>query len=118
MSAFRSTVVCATKVATRSPSVFAQAARPLSTSARLYKREVIAEREIPVSSYTPDARGAINGSATPQQYSIPVRPDPIIEGSTEIEEDKVYPLSRAAYERMPPTMQKMTVMGKVVIITG
>ena len=117
MSAIRSGLVRATKVATRS-AIFTQAARPLSTTARLYKREIISEKEIPVSSYTPDGKGSLTGSAAGEQYSIPVRRDPTIEVQSETAEEKVTPLTKAVYEKMPPTMQKMTVYGKVVIVTG
>ena len=118
MSAIRSGLVRATNIATRS-SVFTQAARPLSTTARLAKREIISEREIPVSSYTPDARGSISGSAAGEQYSIPVRRDPVIEvHNNQSDGERVQPMTKRAYEAIPPTMQKMSVMGKVVIVTG
>jgi hypothetical protein len=32
--------------------------------------------------------------------------------------EKVVPLSRAVYNQMPPHMQKMTLMDKVVVVTG
>lgn len=121
MSAIRSGLVRATKVAARG-SVFTQAARPLSTTARLAKREIISEREIPVSSYTPDARGSISGSASGEvgeHYVLPVRRDPVIEvQNNSADEDRVQPMSKRVYDAMPSTMQKMSVMGKVVIITG
>ena len=120
MSAIRSGLARATKVASRSP-IFTQSIRPISVSIRLAKREIISEREIPVSSYTPDARGSATGSATDngEHYSIPVRRNPNIEvPQRETDEDRVQPLSKRVYDAMPATMQKMSVMGKVVIVTG
>jgi hypothetical protein len=121
MSAIRSRLVRATTVATRGP-LLTRAARPLSTTARLAKREIISEREIPVSSYTPDARGSISGSAAVdagEHYSIPVRRDPVIEvHANQADEHCVQPLTRRVYDSMPPTMQKMSVKGKIVIVTG
>jgi hypothetical protein len=117
MSGIRSGLVRATRVASRS-SVFTQAARPISTTARLYKREIISEKQIPVSSYTPDAKGSLTGSATGEHYTIPVRPDPEVVVPGEVEVETVTPMSQQVYDSLPPTMQKMSVFGKVVIVTG
>lgn len=117
MSAIRSGLALATKAAARRPAIYAQATRTLTTAGPLKKREVIAEKEVPVSSYTPDARGTLSGSSR-DHYSIPVRKDPKVEVPAENNGDKVVPLTRAAFQRMPATLQKMTVMDKVVIITG
>lgn len=117
MSAIRSSLALATKAAARRPAVYTQAARTITTATPLKKREVIAEKEVPVSSYTPDARGTLSGSSH-DHYSIPVRKDRKVEVPTEDNSEKVVPLSRAAFQRMPATMQKMTVMDKVVIVTG
>jgi hypothetical protein len=38
--------------------------------------------------------------------------EPVAEG------EKVTPLTRAIYDKMPHAMQKMTLMDKVVVITG
>src|SRR5579871_1688319 len=117
MSAVRSGLALATKAAVRRPAVYTQSARTITTAAPLKKREVIAEKEVPVSSYTPDARGTLSGSSH-DHYSIPVRKAPKAEVASEGIPEKVAPLSRAAYQRMPATMQKMTVMDKIVIVTG
>lgn len=106
----RSSFVRASKVATRSNLGFVQAARPLSTSARLFKREIISEKQIPISSYTDE-------SAKAQRTTIPVRPDPEIEVPAEAEMQS-QPISRAAYENLPKSMQQMTVMDKVIIVSG
>ncbi len=119
MSAFRLTLARASKVAARGNFSLVQAARPISTSARLYKpREIISEKEIPVSSYTPDGTGTATGSSGAQRSSIPVRPDPTIEVPVETNTEKLVPLTKAVYDKLPGTLQKMTVMDKLVIVTG
>lgn len=120
MSATRSGLVLATKVAVRRPclTLYSKTARALNTASSHNMREVIAEREVPVSSYTPDGRGALSGSTQGQQYTIPVRKDPKVEVHAYDQEDRIVPLTQAAFERLPLTLQKMTVMGKVIIITG
>jgi hypothetical protein len=117
MSAIRSGLFLASKAASRRPVIYTQAFRTITTATPLKKREVIAEKEVPVSSYTPDARGTLSGSSH-DHYSIPVRKDPKVEIPVEDNTEKVVPLSRSAFHRMPATMQKMTAMDKVVIITG
>lgn len=118
MSVARSGLVFAARVAARRPALSFQAVRTLNTAAPLKKREVIAEKEVPVSSYTPDGRGTMSGSSHGQQYSIPVRKDPKVEVPVEDHADRVVPLTQAGFHRLPATLQKMTVMGKVVIVTG
>jgi hypothetical protein len=118
MSAIRSGLAFATKNIARRSALYTQTARTLGTAATLKKREVIAEKEVPVSSYTPDGRGTMSGSSHGQQYSIPVRKDPKVEVPAEDHADRVVPLAQAAFQRLPATLQKMTVMGKVVIVTG
>ncbi|KAL1868037.1 hypothetical protein VTK73DRAFT_3884 [Phialemonium thermophilum] len=91
-----------------------------STSALRLKSEVIKETEVPVSVYSPDGRG-IGSSNSDHHFSIPVRPaaaaPPPAEPASE-EVEKLTPLSPKVYAQMPATMQKMSIMGKVVIITG
>jgi hypothetical protein len=90
----------------------------LSGSTAPRKSEVIKETEIPVSVYTPDAKGV--GSATSDHSSIPVRRTP--PGPQPVAEEEpmkvVKPLSSEVYSQMPATMQKMSVKDKVIIITG
>jgi hypothetical protein len=93
--------------------LFQRAALSGSTAPR--KSEVIKETEVPVSVYSPDSKGA-NTSANGEHFKIPVRRDQA-EVPAE-EEDKVTPLTSKVYNQMTPTMQKMSVMGKVIIITG
>lgn len=88
-----------------------------SASAGRFKSEVIKETEVPVSVYSPDAKGVASGNS--DHFSIPVKsagapaPEPIAE-----EEDAVVPLQEKVFKQMPRTLQKMSVMGKVIIITG
>jgi len=93
------------------PSVAQRAA--FSVSARQHKSEVIKETEVPVSVYNPDGKGAASSSS--DHFSIPVKrtPEPVAE-----EDEKVSPLEERVYRQMPKTMQRMSVMGKVIIITG
>jgi len=111
MSAVRSSFVRASRAVTRSNLTFVKTARPLATSARLYQREIIAEKEIPTASFITDDK-------QPVRTSIHVRDDPEIEVPVEVDEVNVKPLSRDLYQKLPNTMQKMTVMDKVVIVTG
>jgi len=89
-----------------------------AVSARRLKSEVIKETEVPVSVYNPDGKGV---SSSSDHFSIPVKEnykpaqDPVAEPE---ESDQVSPLEEEVYSRMPHTLQKMTVMGKVIIITG
>lgn len=99
----------------RAPISAAQRAA-FSVSAGRMKSEVIKETEVPVSVYNPDAKGV--ASSNSDHFSIPVKngsraPAPIAE-----EEDAVAPLEEKVYRQMPRTMQRMSVMGKVIIITG
>lgn len=99
----RSVVRAASKVATASKAPLFRAS---FSSATTLKREVIAEREVPVSTYT-------DGSV---KRSTIIVGDDVAEAEKKVE--KVTPLSRTVYNSMPPTMQKMSVFGKVVIVTG
>lgn len=95
-----------------------QAARPFSISSRLFKSDVVREKEIPVSVYAPDAKG----TGQSDHFSIPVREHdsrPPTETPTPApENDDVVPLTRKTFDSMPPMMQKLSVMDKTIIITG
>ncbi|KAK0708354.1 hypothetical protein B0H67DRAFT_494557 [Lasiosphaeris hirsuta] len=88
-----------------------------SVSARRFKSGVIGETEVPVTVYTPDSKGVASSSS--DHFSIPVKggasrsPEPAAE-----EDEAVTPLDEKVFQQMPRTMQKMSVMGKVIIITG
>lgn len=97
--------------------------RSVSTAARLLKKtEVVKEDEVPVSVYTPDAKG-VGQANTGDHYNLPVNKEAEAQISTppqelEVADEKVVPLGEAAYKAMTPTMQKMSVKGKVAIVTG
>ena len=88
-----------------------------SVSAGRFKSEGIKETEVPVSVYSPDSKGVASGNS--DHFSIPVKSagsaatEPIPE-----EEDAVVPLQGKVFSQMPRTLQKMSVFGKVIIITG
>lgn len=104
MFALRNSALRASKAAVRSSAV-----KQFSVSAgALSKREVIAEKHIPVADYT---------SKEVKRTAIPVRDDPDIE-VPKVEEQKSRPLTRELYNKLPKSMQKQTVMDKVIIITG
>lgn len=89
--------------------------RTFTNSPTKPKSEVIREKEIPVSVYTPDSKGA--GS---EHFSIPVKANaaPAETPTLPPENDEVLPLAKKVFDSLPPTMQKMTVHDKVIIITG
>lgn len=77
------------------------------------KKSVVREKEVPVTIY-----GAGQGEhstvrvpegAAQVPYDSPVPPT---------EGDVIQPLSRKVYDAMPQTLKNMTVMGKIVIVTG
>lgn len=103
-------------VAHRAFSSTAQRAA-FNVSASRKKSEVIKETEVPVSVYSPDAKGV--ASSNSDHFKIPVQPaaQPAPVAPAE-EDDAVTPLQDKVYRQMPRTLQKMSVMGKVIIITG
>jgi hypothetical protein len=86
-----------------------------TVSARRFKSEVVRETEVPVTVYNPDSKGAPGSS--PEHFTIPAQPSRPVEPVVE-EVDEVQPLSDEVYAQMPRTLQKMSVKGKVIIITG
>ena len=57
--------------------------------------------------------------STSDHFSIPVNRDDAKPKPFPPEEDAdIIPLTKKVYNDMPPTLQKMSVMGKVVIVTG
>lgn len=95
------------------PSVAQRAA--FSVSVGRFKSEVIKETEVPVSVYSPDSKGT--ASASSDHFTIPVKNNsrPLEPAP---EEEEVVPLQDKVYSQMPRTLQKMSVHGKVIIITG
>ncbi|KAI1197849.1 short chain dehydrogenase [Nemania serpens] len=93
------------------------AQRPFSLSSSRPKSDVVRETEVPVSVYSPDANGA--AGSTSDHFSIPVNRDDAKLKPFPAEEDAdIILLTKKVYNDMPPTMQKMSVMGKVVVVTG
>jgi hypothetical protein len=86
----------------------ASIARSFSASTKLREPvdELVVAREVPHTSYE---------AGKVQRSTIVVG-----EGEQLASEavGKVTPLSRAVYNQMPPHMQKMTLMDKVVVVTG
>jgi len=81
------------------------------------KTEVIKETEVPVSVYQPDAKGV--ASANSDHFSIPVEGTQSVPAlEIQADNEKVIPLTQQAYRAMSPTMQKMSVMDKVIVVTG
>jgi hypothetical protein len=72
--------------------------------------EVVAEREVPTTSYS---KGEAHHS------TLKIRDeDKLAASSEQVAEERVYPLTQDIYERMTPSMRKMTLFGKVVVVTG
>ncbi|KAI0419338.1 short chain dehydrogenase [Xylaria grammica] len=93
------------------------AQRPFSISAVRPKSDVVQETEVPVSVYSADSKGA--AGSTSDHFSIPVNRDDAKPKPIASEEDgDVIPLTKRVYSEMPPMMQKMSVMDKVVVVTG
>ncbi|KAI0483631.1 short chain dehydrogenase [Xylaria cf. heliscus] len=109
----------APRIAARTPVFRANAAaqRTFSISAVRPKSDVVQESEVPVSVYSPDSKGS--AGSTSDHFSIPVNRDDAKPKPFPPEEDgDVIPLSHEVYRKMPPMMQKMSVMDKVVVVTG
>jgi hypothetical protein len=97
-------------------------ARTLTFSKKrpLKKSEVIKEEEIPVSVYSPDAKGVGSANAA-DHFTVPVPQDAkanLADPADEEPMQTVTPLDASVFKSMPRTMQSMTVMDKVIIITG
>lgn len=90
--------------------------RAYATESKNLKREIVSEKAIPVTAFKDaSANSTSPGTASPVHFTIPVR------GSKPAAESPslpVTPLTKDLFSRLPPTVQKMTVMGKVVIVTG
>lgn len=103
-------------VMARSVAVTTNGRAAFSLSTRKLKSEVIKETEVPVTVYNPDAKGV--ASATSDHFSIPVKPTPTTHEPVADEADQLTPLDEKVFKQMPRTLQKMSVMGKVIVITG
>lgn len=88
-------------------------ARYYATESKNLKREIISEKQVPVTAFKPDSANS-TGSTTPHHFTIPVVASKPVAEPTEA----VTPLTHAAYAQLPATLKKMTVFGKIVIVTG
>ena len=91
--------------------------RSFANSAIRFKSDVVREDEVPVSVYAPDSKGG--PGANSDHYSIPVSREnqKVAPISTE-ENGDVTPLTDQVFNSLPPTMQRMSIKDKVVIVTG
>ncbi|KAI1437121.1 short chain dehydrogenase [Xylaria sp. CBS 124048] len=107
----------APRVSNARTPLFTAAQRAFSVSATRSRSDVVAETEVPVSVYTPDAKGA--AGSTSDHFSIPVnRDDAKPKPFPPVEDTNVTPLTKKVYNDMPPMMQKLSIMDKVVVVTG
>ena len=86
-------------------------ARSFSAGIKLRNADPLLQAtEVPVSTYE---------AGNVQRTTIPVTEGELGDNAA-VEEnpDKVVPLTRAVFNQMPPHMQKMTLMDKVVVVTG
>jgi hypothetical protein len=70
--------------------------------------EVIAEREVPTTSYE-------GGEAIHSTLKISHEAEEL---AAKAEVERVIPLTKEVYDSMTPSLQKMTLFGKVVVVTG
>ncbi|EMR83712.1 putative d-arabinitol 2-dehydrogenase protein [Botrytis cinerea BcDW1] len=113
MSAIRSSFIRAAAKAGRrtTPSIISrQAVRAFTTTPQANDYEAIHEKEIPATKFQP-------GSGA-ERVTIPVEEAAAAAAAAKEAVDVVTPLTQSAYKGMTPTMQKMSLMGKVVVVTG
>ncbi|KAF7891752.1 hypothetical protein EAF00_008054 [Botryotinia globosa] len=113
MSAIRSSFIRAAAKAGRrtTPSIISrQAVRAFTTTPQANDYEAIHEKEIPATKFQP-------GSGA-ERVTIPVEEAALAAAAAKEAVDVVTPLTQSAYKGMTPTMQKMSLMGKVVVVTG
>ncbi|KAF7540629.1 hypothetical protein G7054_g1259 [Neopestalotiopsis clavispora] len=101
---------------TSAPRAVPAATRAFQKSAIRMKSDVVQETEIPVSVYSTDTKGT--GQSSSDHFSIPVSRENAKPTPMPTEGETVTPLTQQVYETLPPTMQKMSIMDKVVIVTG
>lgn len=103
----RSVLRASTRVAV-TPSMSRIARASITTAAKLGADPFTPQTQVPTSTYT---------GGEVQRSTLKVSGNGIgLESTEEIE--RVTPLSREIYNNMPRNMQKMTLMDKVVIVTG
>ena len=92
----------------KAASSMAMTSRFSTSAVRPKAPEVVAEREVPTTSYS---RGEAHHS------TLKIRDEEKV-AATKPAEERVMPLTKDIYERMTPSMQRMTLFGKVVVVTG
>jgi len=100
----RSVLRASTRAA--APSFTKAARASFTVGAKLRADPFNPQREVPTSSY---ADGEVQRSTITVGSGTPTSPEGII---------PVKPLTAEIYNAMTPSMQKMTLYGKVVIVTG
>lgn len=95
-------VICA-------PRTSVVAARSMATESKSLKREI--SEKVPATIFD-----AENASNAPQHVSLPVGAKSAPAAVESVA--SVTPLTQAIFDKLPASLQKMTVMHKVVIITG
>lgn len=78
------------------------------------KKNVIREKEIPVTIYDGPGQGDKHTVPVPESAGRVPTESPV----PAPEHDAVQPLSKKVYDSMPHTMRNMTVHGKTIIVTG
>ncbi|TAQ87086.1 hypothetical protein B7494_g4589 [Chlorociboria aeruginascens] len=111
MFAGRSSIVRALKAAPRAVAPASRMARRtfITTGTKTDAYETPAEKEVPATTYTPGSGVEKTTIPVPDAIVAPVQPSIV---------ETVTPLAEEAYQKMSPTMQRMSIMGKVVIVTG
>jgi len=82
-----------------------------TTTSKASDYEVISEKEVPTTTYSPGS-GVERTTLVVEDHGAAAA-----KAATEVV-DVVTPLTKAGYAQLTPSLQKMTVFGKVVIITG
>ncbi|KAL2755598.1 hypothetical protein ACRALDRAFT_2027316 [Sodiomyces alcalophilus JCM 7366] len=106
------TLRCAVRAATRASVAprFTANVRALGFSTSSITGLSVREKEVPVTTWPAPKDG---------RSSIPVTPKKNSDFEVDAEENEdIYPLTKEAYSKMSPTMQKMSVHGKTIVITG
>jgi hypothetical protein len=103
----RSVLRASSRVAV-APAAFKVARASITTAAKLGADPFTPQAQVPTSAYT---------SGEVQRSTLNVTGGGIAIENNE-EADRVAPLSREVYNSMPRNMQKMTLMDKVVVVTG
>lgn len=86
------------------PSVPKVSRAAFSAATKLRNAEFVGEKEVPVVTYA-------HGEAQRSTFIVD-------QAQAKSDPDAVIPLSQEVYDSMTPSLQKMTIKGKTVIVTG